>query len=216
MIEFVVIFLVVLSCSGVLFIVLLFLPKAFPFVKDWVSRISSSYADWKQERRREAKLEWEREKREAEELRRCEERLERERRRREQSHLLWRWDFVALLASVCGLLIGMFLRNSAITEHDFLAIPSGLSGREYLVAIDWFHSVRDELEESARFWGSVSFLSLIGVLVFGALFCRRYFSAEIERCLRYFSAEARLRRRVDYEERLEEDRRRRREGGQDD
>ncbi len=211
MIEFVVIFLVVLSYCGVLFTVLLFLPKAWMKVRAFLlgcsSKIDAFFADWRasanqkrEQFRLDGKRRW----------------LERDRLYREQSHLLWRWDFVALLASVCGLLIGMFLRNSAITEHDFLAIPSGLSGREYLVAIDWFHSVRDELEESARFWGSVSFFSLIGVLVFGALFCRRYFSAEIERCLRYFSAEARLRRRVDYEERLEEERRRRREGGQDD
>lgn len=127
-----------------------------------------------------------------------------------KSHLLWRWDFKGLLASVCGLLIGMFLRNSAITEHDFLVIPSGLSRQEEPVAIAWFNSVRDELEESARFWGGVSFLSLIGVLVFGALFCRRYFSAEVQFCLRYFSAEARYRRIVDREERLEAERRRRR------
>ena len=47
--------------------------------------------------------------------------------------------------------------------------------------------------------------SLLGIPLFGVVFCRRYFSAE-----------ARYRRIVDREERLEAERRRRREGGQVD
>ena len=57
MIEFVVIFLVVLSCTGGLFIVLYFSPKALPIVNgcwsrlrtlfaDWVSRLRALFADW--------------------------------------------------------------------------------------------------------------------------------------------------------------------------
>lgn len=204
MIEFVVIFLVVLSCCGVLFIVLLFLPKAFPFVKDWVSRISSSYADWKQERRREAELEWEREKREAEELRRCEERLDRERRRRERNHLLWRWDFIGLLSSV-GTGFGCwgmyhFLRgvmwsvaNQAIrTEEDaeFVLFMASL-----LPVFKWIMLLLSRL----------FLLSFPCGLFFGVFFL-----------LRFFSAKARYRRIVDREEGLKAERRRRQEGRQDD
>ena len=47
--------------------------------------------------------------------------------------------------------------------------------------------------------------SLLGVLVFGSVFCRRYFSAE-----------ARYRRILDREEWLDAERRRRQEGGQVD
>ena len=124
MIEFVVIFLVVLAGCGVLFTVLLFLPKAFPFFVDWVSRLSSSFADWLASTKgQEAELA---------RASRCKERLERDRCRRERNHLLWRWDFKWLLASVCILLFGLFLLwvgdsgqsflKQALDEHQYYPV----------------------------------------------------------------------------------------------
>ena len=98
MIEFVVIFLVVLSCSGVLFIVLLFLPKALPIVNGCWSRLGAFFANCGS-RLRAFSADWIAEANWKRELSRPR-RLDRERRRRERNHLLWRWDFIGLLSSV--------------------------------------------------------------------------------------------------------------------
>ena len=98
MIEFVVIFLVVLSCSGVLFIVLMFLPKVWPKVRAFLlgcsSKIDASFADWIAEANRKRAQAF---------------KLARERRRREQNHLRSGWDWNWLVASICGFLGGLFL-----------------------------------------------------------------------------------------------------------
>lgn len=99
MIEFVVIFLVVLACCGVLFTVLLFLPKAFPFFADCGSRIRASFVDWR------ASANWKWEQFRLDGKRRW---LERDRLYREQSHLLPGWDWNGLVVSVCCFLVGCF------------------------------------------------------------------------------------------------------------
>ena len=138
--------------------------------------------------------------------------LERDRLYREQSHLLWRWDFVGLLASVCGLLFGLFLtffiglsaQRDLKLKLDYYGLPITY-GPEVIVSMEQWELAFYEFGEMAQIGEGIAFLSLPGVLIFGALFCRRYFSEE-----------ARSRRILDREEWLDAERRRRQEGSQDD
>lgn len=171
MIEFVVVFLVVLSCSGVLFIVLYFSPKALPIVNGcWSrlgaffancgSRLRAFFADW----RASANRKWEQE-----HLRR----LDRDRRRREQNHLLWRWDFKWLLASICVLLFGLFLLWAGDSGQSFL--KQALDEHQYY-PVKWASHVfwsYEEWESEFNNFGSmamtgvkIGLISLLGVLVF--------------------------------------------------
>ena len=216
MIEFVVIFLVVLACCGVLFTVLLLLPKILPFFANFFadcgSRLRASFADWltstKERKEREAELERER---------RCEkERLERERRRREQSHLLPGWDWNGLVVSVCCLLGGLVLMGvSAWEESVFRSVFESALWDDDSFMILWMElgmPSAEEMWEKMRWYAFlfevgdwVFTISLVCALCFGVVFCRRYFSAE-----------ARYRRILDREEGLKAERRRRQEGGQVD
>ena len=202
MIEFVVVFLVVLSCTGGLFIVLLFLPKAFPFFLNWVSRLRAFSADWI------AEANWKRELSQRF-------KLDRDRRRREQSHLLWRWDFKGLLVFVCGFPLGWVLMfpfgdwaqgslKQAAREDPDQSFPIEFGGVE-LKSLEEAMSLFNFMDGVFLTGVWVVFLSLLGVLFFGVEFCRRYFSAE-----------ARYRRIVDREDGLKAERRRRQEGGQVD
>ena len=221
MIEFVVIFLVVLSCCGVLFTVLLFLPKAWmkvrafllgcsskidAFFADWSSRLRVSFADWRasanqkrEQFRLDGKRRW----------------LERDRLYREQSHLLPGWDWNGLVVSVCGLLGGLVLMGvSASEESVFRHIFESALEDEDSAMILWMElgmPSAEEMWEKMRWYAFlfelgcwIVFLSFPCVLVSGFVFCRRYFSEE-----------ARYRRIVDREEGLKAERRRR-EGRQDD
>lgn len=215
--EFVVIFLVVLSCTGGLFIVLYFSPKAFPFFADWGSRLGAFLADWRAStKEREAELERERRcKERLERERRCEERLERERRRREQNHLRSGWDWNWLVASICGFLFGAFLiwagdsmqkdMNRAIDEDDDGRFPLVVWGETVFTNQAQFNKTFEMHGRVFIFGFWIALPSLLGVLIFGVKFCRRYFSAE-----------ARYRRILDREEWLAAERRRRQEGRQDD
>ena len=178
MIEFVVIFLVVLSCTGGLFIVLLLLPKVWMKVRAFLlgcsSRLRAFFADWlASTKEQEAELERER---------RCKERLERERRRREQKHLLWRWDFVGLLASVCGLLFGLFLtffiglsaQRDLKLKLDYYGLPITY-GPEVIVSMEQWELAFYQFGEMAQIGEGIVFLFLPGVLVFGALFLSALF-----------------------------------------
>lgn len=88
--------------------------------------------------------------------------------------------------------------NQALEDQSF---PMILPGME-LGSVEEWHLVFDRFDSIFHFSVVVVLLSFLGSIVFGVLFCRRYFSAE-----------ARCQRRLDFEDRLEEERRRRRKGG---
>ena len=100
-----------------------------------------------------------------------------------KKHLLKRWDFFGLLFSLCGVVLGVFwmLYWRRINHYSQ----------------DWMGVDLNLVVPAFEF----GFLAVCGgFLFFCVVFCRRYFSAE-----------ARCRRIVDREERLEAERRRRRE-----
>lgn len=178
--------------AGGLYIALLFLPKALPFVEDWGSRLGAFLDGWRAEvaRMREQG------------------RLERVRRCRHRNHLRSGWDWNWLVASVCVFLFGAFLilvgdsvqrgLNKAAQRSNYM-FPMEYGGWEIASLLEW-HGKFDKsgVMVEVGFW--IAQPSLLGVLVFGLVFC-----------CRYFSAEARYRRMVDREERLDAERRRRRE-----
>ena len=126
-------------------------------------------------------------------------------------HLLWQWDFRCLLPTVCGLLFGSFLCWLGYTSLLGLQEDARKANYDFPMPIYSGHSEAlsfADLEDNLRIWRNiarfgfwVALISLPFVPVFGVKFCRRYFSAK-----------ARYQRIVDREERLEEERRRRREG----
>ena len=218
MIEFVVIFLVVLSCTGGLFIVLLLLPKVWMKVRAFLlgcsSRLRAFFADWRasanrtrEQFRLDGKRIWSDGKRRW---------LERDRLYREQSHLLPGWDWNGLVVSVCCLLGGLVLMGVSASEESVLrSVVESALGDDDSFMILWMElgmPSAEEVREKMRWYAFLFELgcwifscSLLGALYFGLVFCHRYFSAE-----------ARYRRILDREEWLDAERRRRQEGRQDD
>ena len=131
-----------------------------------------------------------------------------------KSHLLPGWDWNWLVTSVCGFCFGVFLiwggdgmqedMNRAIDEDDDGRFPLVVWGETVFTNQAQFNKSFEMHGRVFIFGLGIALPSLLGVLVFGSVFCRRYFSAE-----------ARYRRIVDKEEWLAADRRRRQEGGQD-
>jgi len=122
-----------------------------------------------------------------------------------RNHLAKGWDRNWLIAFICLFLFGLFWAfvgawtqmslNDAFADEDAWLDDKTIFWIDEELTVNGWESEFEFAESMTSFGRMFALLSFVGVLIFGYLFCSRYFSYE-----------ARCRRIVDWEEELKRQR----------